>query len=390
MDVIIIGAGASGLLCAIEAGKRKRPVMVLDHAKRIGNKIRISGGGRCNFTNINVTHENYLSDNPDFCRSALSRFTPHDFIRLIRRHGVKYHEKEDGQLFCEGSSSGIIQMLQKECERVGVEIRLNCRISEIKLGEKKGGRFHVITNTGTMESSSLVVATGGVSYPELGASETGYRIARQFGLRMTPVRPALVPLIFSPMDQKRFAELSGISFHGVVSCHGTEFQGDVLFTHRGLSGPAILQISSYWDKGADITINLLPGREVYRLLMARQGSRMELRTLLSSFLPKRIAQIWCDLYIPSRPVNQYSDREIEKIAHQLRHWTIRPAGTEGYRKAEVTLGGVDTDELSSKTMEARKVPGLYFIGEVVDVTGQLGGYNLHWAWASGYTAGQYV
>ena len=390
MNVIIIGAGASGLLCAIEAGKRKRQVVVLDHAKRIANKIRISGGGHCNFTNSNVTRENYRSDNPDFCRSALSRFTPHDFIRLIRRHGVKYRDKGDGQLFCEGSSAGIIRMLEKECERVGVEIRLNCRISEIKLDEKKGGRFHVITNTGTIESGSLVVATGGLSYPELGASDTGYRIARQFGLRLTPVRPALVPLTFGLADQKRFAELSGISFHGVVSCHGTEFQGDVLFTHRGLSGPAILQISSYWNSGDDIVINLLPGREIHRLLMARRGSRMELRTLLSGFLPKRIAQIWCDLYAPSRPVNQYSDREIEEIAHQLRHWTIRPAGTEGYRKAEVTLGGVDTDELSSKTMEARKVPGLYFIGEVLDVTGQLGGYNLHWAWASGYTAGQYV
>lgn len=390
MDVIIIGAGASGLLCAIEAGKRKRQVLVLDHAKRIGNKIRISGGGRCNFTNINVTHENYLSNNPDFCRSALSRFTPHDFIRMIGRHGIKYHEKEDGQLFCEGSSLGIIKMLQKECERVGVEIRLNCRISEIKLDEKKSGRFHVITDNGTMESGSLVVATGGLSYPELGASDTGYRIARQFGLRMTPVRPALVPLIFNPADQKRFSELSGISFHGTVSCHGREFQGDILFTHLGLSGPAILQISSYWNSGDDIVTNLMPGREVYRLLMARRGSRMELRTLLSGFLPKRIAQIWCDLYAPSRPVNQYSDREVEKIAHQLCHWTIRPSGTEGYRKAEVTLGGVDTDELSSKTMEARKVPGLYSIGEVVDVTGQLGGYNLHWAWASGYTAGQYV
>ena len=390
MDGIIIGAGASGLLCAIEAGKRKRQVIVLDHAKRIGNKIRISGGGHCNFTNINVTHENYLSANPDFCRSALSRFTPHDFIRMIGRHGVKYHEKENGQLFCKGSSSGIIQMLQKECERVGVETRLNCRVMEIKLDEEKGGRFHVITDNGTMDSGSLVVATGGLSYPELGASDTGYRIARQFGLRMTPVRPALVPLIFNPVDQKRFSELSGSSFHGAVSCHGREFQGDILFTHRGLSGPAILQISSYWDKGADITINLLPGREVYRLLMARRGSRMELRTLLSGFLPKRLAQRWCDLYTQSRPVNQYSERELEKIAHQLQYWTIKPAGTEGYRKAEVTLGGVDTNELFSKTMEARKVPGLYFIGEVVDVTGQLGGYNLHWAWVSGYTAGQYV
>lgn len=390
MDVIIIGAGASGLLCAIEAGKRKRQVMVLDHAKRIANKIRISGGGHCNFTNINVTYENYLSDNPDFCRSALSRFTPHDFIRLIERYEVKYCDKGDGQLFCKGSSSGIIQMLQKECESAGVDIRLNCRVMEINLDEEKGGRFHVITDNGTMDSGSLVVATGGLSYPELGASDTGYRIARQFGLRMTPVRPALVPLIFNPVDQKRFSELSGSSFHGAVSCHGREFQGDILFTHRGLSGPAILQISSYWDKGADITINLLPGREVHRLLMARRGSRMELKTLLSGFLPKRLAQGWCDLYTQSRPVNQYAERELEKIARQLQYWTIKPAGTEGYRKAEVTLGGVDTDELSSKTMEARKVPGLYFIGEVVDVTGQLGGYNLHWAWASGYTAGQYV
>ena len=394
MDVVIIGAGASGLLCAIEAGKRKRSVLVLEHSKRIGNKIRISGGGHCNFTNLYADHENYLSNNPDFCRSALTRFTPNDFIRMVKRHGIKYIRKDDGRVFCKGSSLGIIQMLQKECDRVGVNIRLNCLISEIKSEIKsdtrENSRFTVLTNYGTIESKSLVVATGGLSCPESGASDIGYRIARQFNLNVTTLKPALVPLTFTPEDQKIFHELSGVSFHAMVSSHGRKFQGDVLVTHRGLSGPAILQISSYWNIGDDITINLLPGQDVYGLLLAKRGSRMEIKNLLSGYLPKRLAQKWCDLYIQSRPVNQYSDRELEEIAHRLQHWTIRPAGTMGYRKAEVTLGGVDTDELSSKTMGAKKVPGLYFVGEVVDVTGQLGGYNLHWARASGYAARQYV
>ncbi len=390
-DVVIIGAGASGLLCAIEAGKRRRAVMVLDHAKGIGNKIRISGGTHCNFTNWNTHYGNYISNNPDFCKSALARFTPYDFIAMMKEHGIPYDEKEEGQLFCKGSSREIIKMLQEECHEAGVELHLNCQITGIKAeGEMREGRFTLATNHGALESESLVIATGGLSYPDLGATDMGYRIARQFGLKVTPLRPALVPFILTANDLQNFRELSGISIDAEVSCNSRHFRGAILFTDRGISGPAILQISSYWDRDDSITINLLPEMDVYERLMARRRGRVEMKNLLSACFPKRFADKWCEKYLQSKPINQYTDKELKAIAHQIHHWTIRPAGTGGYKKAEVTLGGVDTDELSSKTMESKRVPGLYFIGEVVDVTGQLGGYNLHWAWASGYVAGQYV
>lgn len=385
-DVIIIGAGGSGLMCAIEAGRRGRSVLVLDHAEKIGKKIRISGGGRCNFTNIDIRSDYYISNNPHFCKSALARFTPNDFIGLIEKHGIRYYEKEEGQLFCKESSGEIISMLQEECSKAGVEIRLHCKIEDVE----KDDIFTLRTTHGDFESDSLVVATGGISYPQIGASDIGYRIARQFGVRVTSVRPALVPFTFSPEDRKLAAELSGVSFPAAVSCGSKVFRGDVLFTHKGLSGPAILQISSYWNPGDVININLLPDTDAYELFMARRQGRMEMHNLLSEFLPRRFAHKWCEMYIQSKPLNQYSDKELKVIAQQIHNWTVRPAGTEGYKTAEVTLGGIDTDELSSKTMEAKKASGLYFIGEVVDVTGQLGGYNLHWAWASGFAAGQYV
>lgn len=385
-DVIIIGAGASGLMCAIEAGRRGRSVLVLDHAEKIGKKIRVSGGGRCNFTNIDIRSDYYISNNPHFCKSALARFTPNDFIRLIEKHGIRYYEKEEGQLFCKESSGEIISMLQRECSKAGVEIRLHCKIEDVE----KDDIFTLRTTQGDFESDSLVVATGGISYPQIGASDIGYRIARQFGVRVTSVRPALVPFTFSPEDRKLAGELSGVSFPAAVSCGSKVFRGDVLFTHKGLSGPAILQISSYWNPGDVININLLPDTDAYELFMARRQGRMEMHNLLSDLLPRRFAHKWCEMYIQSKPINQYSDKELKVIAQQIHNWTVRPAGTEGYKTAEVTLGGIDTDELSSKTMEAKKASGLYFIGEVVDVTGQLGGYNLHWAWASGFAAGQYV
>jgi len=389
-DVIIIGAGASGLMCAIEAGKRGRKVLVLDHSKSIGNKIRISGGGHCNFTNINLNSENFLSQNPHFCKSALSCFTPQDFISMIKKHRIKYYEKEEGQLFCNGSSREIINMLIKECNDAGVDIRLNCLIKKIKRDDIPVSPFKVLSDNGMIESRSLVIATGGISYPELGATDIGYRVARQFGVRVTSLKPALVPFKLSPGDLKTFRELSGISMNTKVSCKGTEFRGDILFTHRGLSGPAILNISSYWENGDEIRINLLPDTDVYEMFRIRHQSKVEMENLLSGFLPKRFAHTWCEKYAGSKPMNQYSVKELGSIAQKLQNWIIKPAGTEGYRKAEITCGGVDTDELSSKTMEAKNIPGLYFIGEVVDVTGQLGGYNLHWAWASGYAAGQYV
>lgn len=385
-DVIIIGAGASGLMCAIEAGKRGRSVLVLDHAERSGKKIRVSGGGRCNFTNTDIRPDNYISNNPHFCKSALARFTPHDFIAILERYDISYYEKEVGQLFCKESSGEIVTMLQHECRKAGVEIRLHCRIEDVK----KNDLFSLQTSQGTFEADSLVVATGGISYPQIGATDIGYRIAKQFGINVTSLRPALVPFTFAPEDRKLAEEMSGISFPASVNCSGQVFKGDILFTHKGLSGPAILQASSYWDPGDDIRINLLPDIDAHELFISRRQGNMEMKNLIAEHIPRRFALKWCEIYIQSKPVNQYSDKDLRVIADKLHRWTIKPAGTEGYKTAEVTLGGVDTEELSSKTMEAKKVPGLYFTGEVIDVTGQLGGYNLHWAWASGFAAGQYV
>lgn len=385
-DVVIIGAGAAGLMCALTSGRRKRSVLVLEHAGKVANKVRISGGGRCNFTNLSMGSNHYVSRNPHFCKSALARFTPHDFILMIENHGIRYYEKEEGQLFCKGSSEEVTRMFQRECSDAGVDIFTRCRIDAIE----KEGCFVVTTNLGTVECSSLVIATGGLSYPKLGATDIGTRIATQFGLKVTALKPGLVPLIFGKGDMENFGELSGVSLDALVSCNKSVAEGSILFTHRGLSGPAILQISLYWEQGNPLTIDLLPGKDPYALLAAKHGSKIKIENLLSAHLPGRFAKKWCELSITPKVMNQYSERELGEIAHRLKHWQILPEGTEGYAKAEVTLGGVDTEELSSRTMEAKKVRGLFFVGEVVDVTGHLGGYNLQWAWSSGYAAGQYA
>jgi predicted Rossmann fold flavoprotein len=385
-DVIVIGAGAAGLMCAIEAGKRGRSVLVLDHAGSIGQKIRVSGGGRCNFTNIHMAPEKYLSRNPHFCKSALARFSPHDFISMLEKYHIEYYEKEKGQLFCKKNSLDVLRVLQEETKKAGVEMRLKCKVTDVE----KGDRFKVLSNQGLFESESLVIATGGLSFPDLGATGIGYHIARQFGLNVTPLGPGLVPFEYNSNDMKILGALSGISLPVRVLCRNMEFQGEMLFTHHGLSGPAILQTSSYWMQGDVLKIDLLPASDALEIFRARHSSRIEMHNLLAELFPKRFASTWCDLRVRSKPLCQYTDKELIGIAGQLHNWEIRPKGTQGYKKAEVTLGGVDTEELSSKTMESRKVPGLYFSGEVIDVTGQLGGYNLHWAWASGYVAGQYA
>ena len=376
------------MMCAIESGKRGRSVLVLDHADRIGKKIRISGGGCCNFTNISVSHENYISDNPHFCKSALSRFGPRDFTAMLEKHRINYEERDHGQLFCTGSSEEIIEMLEKECNSAGVNIILNCQINNVNKKES----FIISTDNGTFESGSLVIATGGLSYPRIGASGIGYDIARQLGLKVTQLRPALVPFIFSPEDLRIFGELSGISINCNIKCNKREFRESILFTHRGLSGPGILQISSYWKVGDVIVIDLLPGIDILSIFIERQTNRSktDMHNLLSEYLPSRLARIWCSLHIQSKPINQYNAKELRMIAHKIHNWEIKPDATEDFRTAEVTLGGIDTGELSSKTMESKKIKGLYFTGEVMDVTGQLGGYNLQWAWSSGFTAGQYA
>lgn len=385
-DVIIIGGGAAGLFCAIAAGKRGRSTLVIEHADRIGKKIGISGGGRCNFTNLYTSADNFLSANPNFCKSALSRYTPADFVALVERHGIRYHEKKLGQLFCDNSSREIINLLLAECERAGVEIRLNCLVRRVE----KESSFVLETSQGIFSSDSLVIATGGLSIPKIGATDFGYRVARQFGLHIRETRPALVPLTFAPQTLKEMKALSGISLDALVRCNGAEFRENILLTHRGLSGPAILQVSSYWKRGDALSIDLLPEENAALIFAAHQRSEIELANLLGQHLPRRFAHAWCDLYARSRPLNQFSTKELDEIARRLHDWQLVPDGSEGYKKAEVTAGGVDTGELSSKTMEARRVPGLYFIGEVVDVTGHLGGFNFQWAWASGFAAGQYV
>ena len=391
-DVAVIGAGAAGMLCAIEAGKRGRSVLLLEHAAKLAEKIRISGGGRCNFTNRHARPENFLSHNPHFCRSALARFTPQDFIALVEKHGIPYHEKKLGQLFCDGSSQQIIDLLRQECDAAGVAWQMPCRVENVKRDES--GKFVLETDRGSVVTESLVIASGGLSIPQIGASPFGYRIAEQFGIAVTPLRPALVPLTFAPEQWIAFADLPGISLDAAVSCNGQNgkisFRENLLITHRGLSGPAILQISSYWQPGATLHINLLPDRDAATLLLEQRHSATLLSNLLAQYLPKRFAQTWSEMAGSIKPMNQYSEQEIKQIAAQLHDWQVTPSGTVGYKKAEVTLGGVDTLELSSKTMAAKKIPGLYFIGEVVDVTGHLGGFNFQWAWASGYAAGQYV
>ncbi len=385
-NVVILGAGAAGLMCAIQAGKRGRSVIVLERNPKVGEKIRISGGGRCNFTNTIVDRDRYSSRNPDFCRSALAQYTPADFIALVEKYGIPYHEKIHGQLFCDGSSREIIAMLEEECEKTGCEVVLECETSRVT----KEKRFLVTTTKGLFESDSLVVATGGLSIPKLGATDLGYRVAKDFGLGITSTKPGLVPLVFGKEEIPFFSDLSGVSLNAIVSCSGTSFRENILFTHRGLSGPAILQISSYWNPGETISINLSPDVDIQEFLETKHHLTIKLPSVLSDILPKRLAQKWCEHYASAMPINRYSVKSLSAIARQLQEWRLMPAGTEGYAKAEVTCGGIDTNELSSKTMESKKVPGLFFVGEVVDVTGHLGGYNFQWAWSSGFAAGQNV
>jgi len=388
VDVIVLGAGASGLMCAATCGARGRSVLLLDHAERIGAKISISGGGRCNFTNREVTAGHYLSNNPHFCRSALARFTPHHLLALIEKHGIRYQEREAGQLFCDSSAREIVAMLQAECERAGVRMQLGCRVAGI--ASTGGAGFTVETGRGTFRSASLVIATGGLSYPKLGASGFGHELARQFGLAVVAPRPALVPFVFMKMDREIFQELAGVSLDAAITCGGKRHAGKILFTHRGLSGPTALQASLLWTPGDTLGIDLLPDTDILGELLARRPAKTAVSTLLAEHLPKRLARIWCEQRGIDRPLSQVSEKAVKEFAAGLHDWRLVPGGTEGYATAEATAGGVDTGELSSKTMEANKAPGLFFIGEVVDVTGELGGYNLHWAWASGVAAGQHA
>ena len=383
--MLIIGAGAAGMMCAIEAARRGRSVVLLEHSTKLAEKIRISGGGRCNFTNLNAQPENYISTNPHFCRSALARYTPQDFITWLNKAGLGYHEKKLGQLFCNESSAAIIAMLKNECDAVGVQWMMPCSVNQVAYGDA----FSVVTTRGTCNAQSLVIASGGLSIPKIGATPFGYHVAEQFGIPMTKLKPGLVPLSFHPDEWAPYADLAGISVDAIVRYGEQAFRENLLFTHRGLSGPAILQISSYWEPGQPLHINLLPDNNLLELFAQQRDSRMLLSNFLAQYLPKRFADIWCAQLPENKPLVQYSEKEIATLAATLHEWQITPSGTLGYAKAEVTCGGVDTHALSSKTMQANDVPGLYFIGEVVDVTGQLGGYNFQWAWASGYAAGQY-
>jgi len=388
-DAIVVGAGAAGLMCALTAGRLGKKIMLLEWQERAGKKILISGGGRCNFTNLYSTPENFLSENAHFCKSALARFTPKDFISLIESHGIEYYEKTLGQLFCKLSAKQVTGMLLEECRQAEVELQLGANI--LDLSRSEDGSFTVKTDQGTISSRALVIATGGLSYANLGASDFGYRIAEQFGLEVHPPCPGLVPLLWNAEDRVRYASLSGVSCDSLVSLRGKSFREALLFTHRGLSGPAILQISSYWRPGDAIAIDLLPEFNARDWLLDRKTGNDPsfLKNALSGKLPKRLAETWSETntQVAARPIREIADKELVKIAEQLKCWKIMPSGTDGYENAEVTLGGIATSELSSKTMESRKVPGLYFIGEVVDVTGHLGGHNFQWAWASGFAAG---
>jgi predicted Rossmann fold flavoprotein len=387
-DVIIIGAGAAGLMCAMTAGRRGRRVLVLEHTGQAGAKILISGGGRCNFINRDPLPESFLSANPHFCKSALKRYTQHDFLALIERHGIAYHERNLGQLFCNGSAREIVAMLLAECAAVGVELRVNHQVTEISRPDE----FRVATDHGGFTAPALVLATGGLSIPKMGATGFSHRVARQFDLALTATRPALVPLKTEGDDLALMEPLSGVSVEAVARCGRHAFRENILFTHRGLSGPAILQISSYWQEGTPITLDLVPDLDATDFLLARKKSRpkAELKTILGEVLPNRLAQKLTETRLPNLPMGGFADKALIQAAEMLKSWQLTPAATEGYAKAEVTLGGVDTAALSSKTMEARAVPGLYVIGEAVDVTGWLGGYNFQWAWSSGWCAGEAV
>ena len=386
-DVIVIGAGAAGMMCAATAGRRGRRVLLIDHAQKLGEKIRISGGGRCNFTNLHCKPENFLSRNPSFCRSALARYTPRDFIALVERYRIAYHEKKLGQLFCDDSSEQIIDMLRAECKAGKVQWRMPCAVMGI---ERTTDGFHVTTDAGAFDCNALVIATGGLSVPKIGASPFGYKVAEQFGLSIVPPRAALVPLAFDANEMQAYGDLAGVSLDVAVHCNDGRFRENLLFTHRGLSGPAILQISSYWAPGSALHIDLLPDQSAEQLLFEHRRSRALPATLFAAHWPQRFARQWCEAMEMTRPIDQMNDVALRALAARVHDWQIKPTGTTGYAKAEVTLGGVDTDGLSSKTMAAKTVPGLYFIGEVVDVTGHLGGFNFQWAWASGYVAGQFA
>ncbi len=389
VGVIIIGAGASGLMCALEAGKRGRKVLVLDHAKKPGNKILISGGGSCNFTNYYVESENFFSQNPHFCKSALSRYTQWDFLEFINKHDIAFHEREHGQLFCDGKASQIVDGFMQECKDAGVGFRFGCEVEGV---EQNDSDFQVNTSDGQYSCESLVIATGGLSIPTIGASSFGYKVAEQFDIPMISPKAGLVPFTLQPEDKERFAELSGIAVEAVVSNKQQSFRENILFTHRGLSGPAILQISSYWNPGELVEINLLPDLDLQEMLQAakQQNNKKIVRNLLADLLPKRVIEQLLDNGLAESKLQDLSSELIKHIANQFNHWQIKPNGTEGYRTAEVTVGGVDCDYVSSKTMESKQVKGLYFTGEVLDVTGWLGGYNLQWAWSSGWCAGQFV
>lgn len=398
MDVLIIGAGAAGLMCAFRAGQRGRSVLLVDHANKVGKKILMSGGGRCNFTNIHCEANHFISENKNFCKSALSRYTPSDFIELVHKHNIPYHEKKLGQLFCDNKSKDILEMLLHECNQACVKIRTHCSIEKITPTDEG---FEVVSKldnvVGKTKCQSLVIATGGLSIPKMGATGFGYQVARQFGLEILPTRAGLVPFTLNEMTLSTLSQLSGSSMEVIVTCNSTSFSENMLFTHRGLSGPAMLQISSYWNPGDELTINLLPHIDLGEFLKEKKSSRpkAELKTLLAEHMTKNIAQtlisLWfADKEYTNKPINQFTHQELQKIAQQFHCWTIKPNGTEGYRTAEVTSGGINCNEISSKTMQANKVKGLYFIGEVLNVTGHLGGFNFQWAWASGAAAATYV
>lgn len=423
-DVVVIGAGAAGLMCAITAARRGKRVVVIEHANKVGKKILMSGGGRCNFTNTGTTFENFLSANPHFCKSALARYTPWHFIELVEHHGIAYHEKELGQLFCDVSSKLIVKMLLDESAAAGVRVETGCHVERVQraamadttvpdptsvlpsaeilssptppAAKSDSDLFKLHTSGGTFSAPSLVVACGGLSIPSMGASGFGYELARQFGHNVLPTRAGLVPLTLSGKHQERLADLSGVALPITASCNGQDFNNFMLVTHRGVSGPSILQISSYWQPGDELQLDLLPGRDALATLQQLKAERpgAELKTVLADLLPKRFAQRLCEVWLaqlqPTRPMKQFNLPQLREVASILERWPLVASGTEGYRTAEVTLGGVDTDGVSSSTMQSRHVPGLYFIGEVLDVTGWLGGYNFQWAWASGYAAGSAV
>jgi predicted Rossmann fold flavoprotein len=398
-DVIIIGGGAAGLFCAIEAGKRGRKTLVIEHNAEVGRKILISGGGRCNFTNVDTGPENFVSQNPHFCKSALARYTPEDFVKLVRKHKVDFYEKKLGQLFCRESSRAIVEMLLQECSAAKVKIQTSCEVKRLKAErlqdsrrdagtKKKGATFELETAGGKLFCDSLVIATGGLSFPKIGATSFGYEVARQFEIAQTVTRPALVPLVTG--GNARFTSLAGVSIDAAVTRAKARFRENILFTHRGLSGPAVLQISNYAQPGEEISIDLLPDVSEQDLIAAMAKSEQMMENFLAKLLPKRFADVFAAQNFAGGACKKLSKAEIESVADSLKDWRVKVTGDEGYHKAEVTLGGVSTAELSSQTMEVKKVPGLYFIGEVVDVTGWLGGYNFQWAWASGYAAGNSV